>query len=68
MERADVLRITELRDVTLGVKRQGADFMLSIEDKKHGEVLWLTLPQHVARDLREKLSGVEIASKLPFER
>ena len=55
------MRITELRDVSLGLKfipeSKPPFYELSFTDKKSGDVTWVAIPEDVGRQLAEKFNG-----------
>lgn len=63
------MRITELRNVTLGLKQVAAStgvqphYELSFTDRATGDVVWVGLTLEVADQVREKLSGGVVVAK-----
>lgn len=65
-------KITELRNVTVGVQPFNDGAQLTIEDKHTREVLWINMPRATCEELAGALtsiaSGIVLPGKTIFQR
>ncbi len=70
MEGESALRLTELRNVKLGIEKDAAGngkpiYRLSITDPHTREILWAAFDQDVADALVAAMTGIQIVARMP---